>query len=231
MIRSGFRAGVRSGQSKATQDELPRRLRSSSEPGPTFSGSSVPIIRTIRTRLGLASNLHRSGDFPAAVSEYEQALAAAERLDGADQRLAVVAADRLADAHLKAGQPAKAAAVLESAIARANQGHGVDVKSDALRRVRLGSAYAQAGDAAAGVTVVEAVVADLGHELGTGDALILDTQFVLADLYLKAGRKQESGELYSQVLPDLTRLYGPDHQVTKLARARRARPRGIRLGR
>jgi hypothetical protein len=50
-------------------------------------------------------------------------------------------------------------------------------------------------------------------------------------LYLKSGRKREAGQLYSQILPDLTRLYGPDHQVTKVARARRAHSFGVRLGR
>ncbi len=124
------------------------------------------------------------------------ALDSPERVHGADHRLSVVTADRLADAYLKAGQPAKAVAVLEGAIARAAQGHGADVSTGALRRVRLGPTMPTREMLSTGVKLVEALDSrsDGPARLGTDDGVTLDAQFVLADLYLKladaaAGRR------------------------------------------
>ena len=124
----------------------------------------------------------------------------------------------LGEAYLAAGRPAQAQAQLEQARAIFQTTPPVRAEDRTLVDLSLGEAMWRHGDSESAVPILESAIARRTAEAGPDDLLAINARNRLAGAYKRAGRLDEAEAIYTDVLARRTRLLGPTHVDTLIAR-------------
>lgn len=170
---------------------------------------------SIRTGIFLAAVLRATGDNDRAIVEFEQTLDVAERVLEPQHRLTITARMRLALAYQEAGRPADAAATMERAIGDFEPVSIPDRTQARVMRTLHAGFLSDAGHADDAITALHGVIAEYEQAGDGADKRAVDARLLLAAIYSAASRGRESHHLYRRVLPDVRRVYGPDHAKTR----------------
>jgi tetratricopeptide (TPR) repeat protein/predicted Ser/Thr protein kinase len=168
----------------------------------------------------LAAELaHIRGDVEEARREAKRAVELALAWHGERSTAVAKARRTLAQALIRAGEPAAAVEQAKAAFDIHSQLLGDAHPSTILARTTWATTRAQAGEVAAGREELQAALEALVEAMGENSADVALTQINLASLLVGSGRDEESLELARAGMTTMERTHGADHEHTLRARA------------
>ncbi|MFF4617729.1 tetratricopeptide repeat protein [Nonomuraea jabiensis] len=162
--------------------------------------------------------LKTQGAIARAISYFERARTASERVLGVDHLDTLSTRNNLAAAYLEAGDLSRTIPLFEATLADTERVLGPDHPDTLTSRNNLAAAYHAAGDPGRAVPLLEATLADRERVLGVDHPDTLASRNNLARVYREAGKLGRTIPLYEATLADTERVLGPDHPDTLTSR-------------
>jgi len=159
------------------------------------------------------------GNLTAAIAEFEQIVAASERLLGAEHPTTPSVRCNLAGALWQAGRTNDAIAIEEQTSTEWERLFGIEHEGALISRANLAVSYRQAGRFSEAIDIQEKLLVPYERVYGTEHVGTLRLRDNLAASYRFAGRFSEAAALSEAVVADFERLHGVEHPATLEARS------------
>jgi tetratricopeptide (TPR) repeat protein len=158
------------------------------------------------------------GQLRAAITGFEQVLAARRRVLGNEHPDTLTSRHNLALAYRHAGQVSEAIILFEQVVGDRRRVLGDGHHHTLISRDNLAATYRLAGRVTEAITLLEKDVVEYRRVLGDEHQDTLISRDNLANAYRAAGRATEAIILYEQVLVDFRRILGAEHPSTLYCR-------------
>ncbi|MFI7108348.1 tetratricopeptide repeat protein [Nonomuraea sp. NPDC050227] len=162
--------------------------------------------------------LHDQGAVDRAITCFERACTANERMLGADHPDTFTARNNLAAAYESVGELDRAFPLYEQALADYERVLGADHPDTLNARNNLAGAHRAAGDLSQAIALHERTLADRERVLGVDHPHTLISRTNLAGAHRAAGDLSQAIALFEQALADCERVLGADHPDTLVVR-------------
>ncbi|MFD9304643.1 FxSxx-COOH system tetratricopeptide repeat protein [Streptomyces sp. NPDC060048] len=165
-----------------------------------------------------ATYLEGQGALSPALLGFQRALAAWERVLGADNPVTLKSSNNLANAYQSAGDLGRAVSLYERTLASQVRLLGADHPDTLVCRSNLAGAYLSAGDLGRAVLLYERTLEDRERLLGADHPDTLLSRNNLASAYETVGDLGRAVPLFERTLATLERVLGVDHPHTLTSR-------------
>ncbi|WP_345472821.1 FxSxx-COOH system tetratricopeptide repeat protein [Actinoallomurus oryzae] len=187
----------------------------------TLASNTSPVVDTATIAHLLNDTgafLYDQGDLARATTYYQRALAAYQRVLGADHPSTLASGNNLASAYRAAGDLGRAMPLCVQTLADRVRVLGADHPDTLSSRSNLADAYRAAGDVGRALFLHEQTLADRVRVLGADHPDTLSSRNNLASAYQAAGDVGRALFLHEQTLADRVRVLGADHPDTLSSR-------------